>query len=84
MKCAIVLIDRVKQIMFAPENDNERQALIMITPNDDITLETKRGSFRDSEDDAVGYNVTRCQGGYLRAFEQPDCLMLVLTPKKGV
>ena len=82
MKCAIVLGDRVKQIMFAPENDNEKQALKMITPDDSISVQTKQGSFYDDAKNVVGYDVTMCQGNYLRAFAQSDCVMLVLTPKE--
>ena len=82
MKCAIVLGDGVKQIMFAPENDNEKQALKMITPDDDISIQTKQGSFFDDSEKVVGYNVAMCQGGYLRAFSEGDCVMLVLRRKE--
>ena len=82
MKCAIVLGNGVKQIMFAPENDNEKQALKMITPDDDISIQTKQGSFYDDNAKVVGYNVGFCQGGYLSAFSEGDCVMLVLKRKE--
>ncbi len=82
MKCAIVLADGVKQIMFAPENENEKQALQMITVADDITIETKHGSFYENYGNVLGYKVNFCHGGWLRAFADDDCVMLVLTPKK--
>ncbi len=83
MKTAIIIADGIKQIMFTPENDSEKQALKMITPDDDISLEVKEGTFYDSApDSAKGYTVNECKGGYLRAFDSEDSLMLVLKPKK--
>ena len=84
MKCAVVIADGVKQIMFTPENKSEKLALSMINVDDDISVERKKGSFYDGFRDhqARGYNVALCQSGYLRAFEDADSLMLVLKPKK--
>lgn len=83
MKTAIIIADGIKQIMFTPENESEKQALQMITPQDDITLETHTGTLYDrSPDSAKGYTVNECKGGYLRAYENTDSLMLVLRPKK--
>ena len=87
MKCAIVIADGIKQIMFTPENKNEKMALEMIRMDDNITVERKTGRFYDRyEDDNYqnvrGYNVALCQGGYLRAYDDSDSLMLVLKPKK--
>ena len=85
MKTAIILANGIKQIMFTPENDSEKQALKMITPDDDITLDIKKGTiYDDAPESARGYVVEKCKGGYVRAFECEDCLMLVLTPKKKV
>lgn len=82
MKTAIIIADGIKQIMLTPENDSEKQALKMITPQDDITLETHTGTLYDrSPASAKGYTVSQCNGGYLRAYEDTDSLMLVLRPK---
>jgi len=82
MKTAIILADGIKQIMLTPENDSERQALKYITPDDDISLEIKTGTLYDSSPEcARGYVVQKCEGNYLRAFENEDSLMLVLTHK---
>jgi len=83
MKCAIVIADGVKQVMFTPENESEKQALKMITDDDEITVETKTGAFYSGFNDhqLKGYNVALSQGGYLRAYEDSDSLMLVLKPK---
>lgn len=81
MKTAIIISDGVKQVMFTPENDSEKQALKMITPDDDIELAVKTGSFHASYKPA-GYHVGMCQGGFLRAWDDEDSVMLVLTPKK--
>lgn len=83
MKCAIIIADGIKQIMFSPENDSEKQALKLITPDDDISIDIKEGTLYDRmPPSAHGYSVQKCQGGYLRAYEQADSLMLVLRPKK--
>ena len=84
MKCAVVLADGVKQIMFTPETKNEKMALKMISAGDEITVETKEGTFYDDFRGVQqkGYNVVLCQGGYLRAFEDSDSLMLVLKQKE--
>ena len=79
MKCAIVLTDGIKQIMLTPENDSEKSALKMITCDDDITIETKWGTFYDSR--PLGYEINECMGGYLRRFRSDDSLMLVLRRK---
>jgi len=87
MKTAIVIADGIKQIMFTPENESERQALKMITPDDDISLDIKMGTFYDSYSrpaSAEGYTVRKCQGDYLRAYRDEDSLMLVLRPKSKV
>jgi len=83
MKCAIVMADGLKQIMFSPENDMERMALKMITPEDNISIEIKEGTFfeGDMPKSALGYRVEKCQGGYHRAYRDSDSLMLVLRRK---
>lgn len=81
MEVSIIISNGVKQVMFTPENDNEKQALKMITPDDNIELAIKEGSFYDKGTQPAGYNVGMCQGGYLRAWQNQDSIMLVLTPK---
>lgn len=82
MKTAIIIADGVKQIMFTPENKSEEIALALITPDDNISVEIKEGTLYDSSPkSARGYVVNKCRGGYLRAYECADSLMLVLTPK---
>lgn len=83
MKVAIIIADGIKQIMFTPENESEKQALLMITPQDNITVEAKQGTLYDkSPECAKGYTVQKCKNGHLRAFEDEDSLMLILTPKE--
>jgi len=82
MKCAIVIADGLKQIMFTPETQNEKDALGMITPEDNISIDIKTGSFyTDMPPSAAGYCVSESNGGYLRAYECRESLMLVLRPK---
>lgn len=82
MKVAIIISDGVKQVMFTPENDSEKQALKMITPDDNIKLAIRQGSFHtDYASKAAGYRVDMCQGGYLRTWTDENSIMLVLTPK---
>lgn len=83
MKTAILLAQGVKQIMFTPENDNEKQALKMISPEDEIHTVIRRGSFyTGSEEEVFGANVYECQGGYMRAERDVDSVMFVITPKE--
>lgn len=81
MKTSIILSDGLKQIMLTPENDNEKQALKMIAPEDDISIEVKQGQFSDKPS-VLGYDIHECQGGWLRAWEDKDSVMLMLRPKK--
>lgn len=83
MKTAIIFSDGIKQIMFTPENDSEKQALKLITPNDDIELALMQGNFHSQgEPKPFAKTINSCQGGYLRAFTSEDSIMLVLTTKK--
>ena len=81
MKTAILIADGVKQIMFTAENDAERQALKMISTEDEIHTVVKTGNFYN-EPEVFGVNVYKCQGGYYRAEANNDSVMFVLTPKK--
>lgn len=81
MKTAILITDKVKQIMFTPENEAEKEALRYISPDDDIHTVIKKGTFYD-KDEVFGVNIYECQGGYYRAENNQDSVMFVLTPKK--
>lgn len=82
MKTAIIIADGIKQIMFTPETPEEKHALSLIKPSDDITVEAKTGTLYDHAPEAAkGYTVQRCGADYLRAYEDEDSLMLVLRPK---
>jgi hypothetical protein len=83
MKVAIIFSEGIKQINFTPENDDEKQALKLITPNDDIDLAVKNGQFYGyGNGNNFGIEVKTTQGGYLRVFENTESIMLVLSPKK--
>ena len=82
MKTAILIADGVKQVMFTPENDHEKEVLALITPNEDVhTVKFKDGSFSDL-DNVFGVDIYKCQGGYYRAERKEGSVMFVLTPKK--
>lgn len=82
MKVAIIFSDGRKQINFTPENDDERQALKLITPNDDIQLAVKYGTFGEERHKPFTIDINQCKGGYLRAFDSSESIMLVLSPKE--
>ena len=81
MKTVILIADGVKQIMFTPETKSEKEALKLITVDDDIHTVIKTGHFHD-EPSIFDVNVFKCQGGYYRAITDNESVMFVLTPKK--
>ena len=81
MRTAILITNKVKQIMFTPENDAEKEALTYISPNDEIHTVIKKGSFYEN-DEIFGVDIYECKGGYYRAENKSDSVMFVLTPKK--
>ncbi len=81
MRVAIIFSDGVKQINFTPENDQEKMALKLITPDDNINLAVKSGTFGENYLRPFSMQVNRCQGGYLRAYQDDESIMLVLSPK---
>jgi hypothetical protein len=81
MKTTIILSDGVKQINLTPENDQEREALKMFTVDDNINLAVQQGSFGEERFKPFQIDVNRCVGGHLRAYDNKDSIMLVLTPK---
>lgn len=82
MKTIIILGDKVKQIAFTPETENEKKALKMITADDDIHTVIKRGTLYDRDEQVLGVDVYECQGGYMRAKDDAESVLFVLTPKK--
>ena len=81
MKTTIIISDGVKQIMFTPENDSEKEALRMFKADDKIELAIKFGSFHTSYQ-PEGYKTAMCEGGYLRTWVDSNSIMFVLTPKE--
>jgi len=81
MKTAVVLCDDIKQVILTPENKIEREALKLFTPGENIELAIKNGSFYGS-DPLLRCNIGMCMGGYLRAFNDIESVILVLTPRK--
>jgi len=80
MKTTIIIWDWVKQINFTPETDTEKEALKLITVNDDIHTVIKKGNLY--EDDSVFWlDVYECQWGFNRANQSTESVMFVLTPK---
>jgi hypothetical protein len=80
VKVSVVISEGVKQVMFTPENDHEREALKWIAPGDSYEVATEWGTF-DNKPQHYSYNVSMSQGGNLRRFAEEDSLMFVLTPK---
>jgi hypothetical protein len=81
MKTAIIFADGIKQIIFTPENDDEKQALKLFTPNDDIELAICTGSFGEQHFRPFTASINKCQGGFLRVYQDAQSIMFVLTPK---
>lgn len=82
MKVAIIFADGMKQINFTPENEDEKQALKLITPQDDIELAVTSSSFGPDGIRPYGIKVEMSRGGCLRAYGDEQSIMLVLKPKK--
>ena len=81
MKIAIIFSEGIKQINFTPETDDEKMALKLITPNDDICLAVKTAQFGEQHLKPFRNTISTSQGGYLRAYSDSESIMLVLTPK---
>lgn len=82
MKISIVFTEGAKQIMMTPETDHERKALKFIAPNSELKVVSKTrigwGTFGDDDKNYAEYQVSKCRGGYYRAFETKDSLMFVI------
>ena len=81
MKTAIIFAEGVKQIVFTPENDDEKFALSLIAPSDDIELLITEGKIGDIRNQPFTRTVNMCAGGYLRIFDDAESRIFVLTPK---
>ena len=64
------------------KNEDEKQALKLITPNDNIQLAVKNGYFGEDRFQPFSININGCKGGYLRAFDHSESIMLVLSPRE--
>lgn len=83
MKTAIIISGDIKQIMLTPENKPEEKVLELFELGDDISVLCKQGTLYDSiPQGLIGFTIDPCMGGYLRAFEDRNSLMLVLKPKE--
>lgn len=71
MKTAIIITENTKQVVFTPEDEVERKALAMFSHDHTIELSVQTG--------AIGMN----QLGYLRMFDEPKSVILVLKPRKN-
>ena len=76
MKTAILITHGVKQIMFTPENDSEKEALKYISPNYNINVVIKTGTYSDKPE-IFGAEVYECQGGYYRSKKQSDSIIFI-------
>lgn len=84
MITSIIISEGVKQIVFTPENDEEKAVLKMITVNDSIEVLSMHGSpyaLGGSKTKPFAANIGSCGGGYLRMFTDEDSRILVLKPK---
>ncbi len=82
MKTAVIFADGVKQIVFTPENEQEKYALSLLTPDDNVELLITNGSFGEERYKPFSGSVNICQGGYLRIFSDTNSRILVLKPKQ--
>jgi hypothetical protein len=85
MKTAIIMAPGITQIMLSPENELERRALALITPDQELSVEVdvRRGTMFDDPvpKSTLGYTVQECRDEYLRAYRQAEAVMLVLRAK---
>lgn len=80
MKTSIIFCDGVTQIVMTPETKEEKRALSFIGSDQLIDLAVTDGRFGDKSDKPFTKNVSMCQGGYLRTFNDEESKILVLKP----
>ena len=81
MKISILLTDGAKQIMMTPENKHETEALKMIGVDNTLQVVKKMWGGFGGDWDKAQYQVSKCQGGYYRPFEDKESLMFVIEDK---
>ena len=83
MRTAIIITDDgIKQIVFTPENESEKQALDLLDPDHDIELLITSGSMYDGyERETFSAGPSVCKKGYIRFYKDKDSRILVLKPK---
>ena len=82
MKTAIIFSEGIKQVVLTPENDEEKFALSLITPNDDIELLLTNGTMYDMKIKPFTATINESKGEYLRFYSEENSRILVLKPKK--
>ena len=85
MKISIVITEGAKQIMMTPETKTEKTALKYIAPDDELKVVNKTSTFMgnfSNKNEHVNYQVSKCDGGWYRAFETEDSLMFVIKDNK--
>lgn len=82
MKFDLIITDGVTQLNMTPESDHEKTILGLFNEKVDLSVVVKRGSFYDErKQQPFSVDISRCAGGYLRAFDSTDSVMLVITEK---
>jgi hypothetical protein len=56
----------------------------MFTVDDNITLAVHKGHFGEERFKPFQIDVNRCVAGHLRAYDNSESIMLVLTPKEKI
>lgn len=82
MKISIVIAEGIKQVMFTPETEVEKDALKWIDPTDDIEIATVWSTY-DDKPSHYSHNTSMAKSNNLRRFAEEDSLMFVLTPKSN-
>jgi len=69
-----------KQVTVKKQGKKKSEVLVFGLPTSipNIYLAVKQGSFHSKGYMNAGYSVNVCQGGYLRAWDNEDSIMLVL------
>ena len=79
MKTAIVIIEDVRQITLTPETNTEKEILKLLR-EPGYEVKVKDGTLLHGN--YVGAEFAECKGGYLRAFQDQNSVMIVLKPEK--
>lgn len=86
MKTAIIIHDNIKQIVLTPESDSDKEVCRMFTPDKAIDLAIHKGTLYDNPYShrvgRFGVDIAMCQGNYLRAYDNQESVMLILSPSQ--